>query len=73
MKCKTSDNGDANVSAKKIDGKSDDSTKIVGEEEGNDDATKIVEESADAMKIIREGDYDSMSDMSSLDTKTKHI
>uniref|UniRef100_A0A915JP66 Uncharacterized protein n=1 Tax=Romanomermis culicivorax TaxID=13658 RepID=A0A915JP66_ROMCU len=53
MKCKTSDNGDADVSATKITGKGDDRTKIVGEK-GDDDGTKIIEEGADATKIIGE-------------------
>uniref|UniRef100_A0A915K0J2 Variable large protein n=1 Tax=Romanomermis culicivorax TaxID=13658 RepID=A0A915K0J2_ROMCU len=52
MKCKTSDDGDANVSATKIAGKGDDVMKIVGEE--GYDATKIIEKGVDATKIAGE-------------------
>uniref|UniRef100_A0A915KYN2 Uncharacterized protein n=1 Tax=Romanomermis culicivorax TaxID=13658 RepID=A0A915KYN2_ROMCU len=53
MKCKMSNNGDADASATKIPGKVDDGTKIIVEE--GQDSTKIVEEGgADATKIAGE-------------------
>uniref|UniRef100_A0A915KER7 Uncharacterized protein n=1 Tax=Romanomermis culicivorax TaxID=13658 RepID=A0A915KER7_ROMCU len=70
MKCKTSDNGEAYVSATKITGKGDDGTKITGEE--GDDAMKIVEEGPDSTKIAGEA-INATEDQKAVSTQTTFV
>uniref|UniRef100_A0A915IL94 Uncharacterized protein n=1 Tax=Romanomermis culicivorax TaxID=13658 RepID=A0A915IL94_ROMCU len=67
IKCKTNNNGDADVSATKIVGKDNVGSKIVGEE--GYDAMKMVEEGADATKITEELD-DAAEDQKAVSAQT---
>uniref|UniRef100_A0A915JW76 Transposase n=1 Tax=Romanomermis culicivorax TaxID=13658 RepID=A0A915JW76_ROMCU len=72
IKCKTNNNGDADVSATKIAGKDDAGTKIVGEE--GYDATKIFEEEdrVDATKFAGESG-DASEDQKAVSIQTTFV